>query len=65
MAAKAGMCCEHAERLDEFTVECDENIVELVAKEAEESIAWAGRYYKISCPHVGDAKIGRSWYDIH
>lgn len=50
---------------DEFTVECDEDIAELVAKEAEESIAWAGRFYKISCPHIGDAKIGKNWYEIH
>lgn len=50
---------------DEFTVECKEAISGIVAKTAEESIAWAGRYYKIPCPHIGQAKIGRNWYSIH
>ena len=32
---------------------------------AKDSIAVAGRYYKINCPHEGDVKIGRSWYETH
>lgn len=50
---------------DEFTVECDEAIAKIVAKAAEDSIAWAGNFYRIPCPHVGQAKIGRDWYEIH
>ncbi len=50
---------------DEFTCECKEEISKDVAKLAEEAIAWAGRFYKIPCPHVGQAKIGRDWYAIH
>jgi len=50
---------------DEFTIECREEIAERVAELAEYSIAWAGRHYKIACPHIGDAKIGKSWYAIH
>lgn len=50
---------------DEFTCECDEDIADIVAKEAEDAIAWAGNFYNISCPHVGDSKIGRNWYEIH
>lgn len=50
---------------DEFTVECREEIADEVAKLAEECIAWAGRFYKIPCPHIGQAKIGNNWYEIH
>lgn len=50
---------------DEFTVECKKEIADIVAREAENSIVWAGAYFKIPCPHVGDAKIGTNWYEIH
>lgn len=50
---------------DEFTVECKLGIEKAVAKFAEESIAWAGEFYKIPCPHLGQAKIGKNWHDIH
>ena len=50
---------------DEYTVECDEGISEIVAKESEDAIAWAGEYYKIACPHLGHAKKGKSWFSIH
>lgn len=50
---------------DEFTAEVREGIEKHAAKIAEEAIAWAGRFFNISCPHVGDAKIGRNWYEIH
>ena len=50
---------------DEFTVECDIEIAEEVKDLSEKAIAWAGRYYKIPCPHVGDGKIGKDWYAIH
>lgn len=65
MAAKAGMCCVHAEHMDEFTVECDEEIAEIVKETAELAIAKAGRFYKIKCPHIGDGKVGINWFDIH
>jgi DNA polymerase-1 len=50
---------------DEFTVECDEAIAEIVKDTSEKAIAWAGLFYKIECPHIGDGKIGKNWYDIH
>lgn len=50
---------------DEFNVECKKEIAEVVKNTAEEAIAWAGRFFKISCPHVGDGKIGDSWYSVH
>ena len=50
---------------DEYTIECKEEIAKEVAAIAKEAIAWAGRFYKIECPHLGDAKIGTDWYEIH
>ncbi len=50
---------------DEFTVECNEELAPIVASLSEESIAWAGRYFKIPCPHLGQAKTGKDWYEIH
>jgi hypothetical protein len=50
---------------DEYTIECKEEIAEDVKKISEDAITWAGEFYKISCPHVGQGKIGKNWYDIH
>ncbi|HET8689276.1 MAG TPA: DNA polymerase [Methanosarcina sp.] len=57
-----GTCCWYH---DEFTVECKEELASKVAEFAEYSIAWAGEFFKIPCPHIGQAAIGRNWYDIH
>lgn len=50
---------------DEYTFECDEEIAEEVKKITEEGIAWAGKFYGILCPHVGQGKIGKNWYEVH
>lgn len=50
---------------DEFTIECKEEIAEEVRKIAEQAIVWAGKFYGIKCPHVGDGKIGSDWFMIH
>ena len=50
---------------DEWQVECNPDIAERVADIGNEAIAWAGRYYKIACPHEGSSKIGRNWRDTH
>ena len=51
--------------MDEFTVECRPSIADVIAKEAEQSITWANKHFKINCVHVGHAKIGKNWYEIH
>lgn len=50
---------------DEFTVECKPDIAKHVGQLAEKSIEWAGKYYRIGCPHKGKAQIGRNWAEIH
>lgn len=51
--------------MDEYEIECDEGIKEDVKRIAENAIVWAGKHYKISCPHVGDGTIGKNWYEVH
>lgn len=50
---------------DEWQIECKQEISEHVAKLGNEAIAWAGRYYNIACPHEGESKIGKNWYETH
>lgn len=50
---------------DEFTIECDPDIADEVAKISADAIRWAGEYFKIKCPHKGDPAIGNSWYAVH
>jgi DNA polymerase-1 len=50
---------------DEFQVEAREEIAEDVARICSDAIAWAGKWLKIKCPHEGDIKIGRNWFETH
>lgn len=50
---------------DEYTIECDEDIAEDVKAISEQCIVDAAKFYNIVCPHIGDGKIGRNWWDIH
>lgn len=50
---------------DEFTIECKPDMAEEVKRISEEAISWAGNFFKIVCPHVGDGKIGKNWYEVH
>lgn len=50
---------------DEYTIECSPGIADEVKKISEECIVWAGKFFKIKCPHKGDGKKGESWYDVH
>jgi hypothetical protein len=50
---------------DEYTCECREEIAEDVRLVAEAAIKWAGDFYNIPCPHLGQGKVGKDWYEIH
>ena len=50
---------------DEYTIECDEDIAEDVKAISEQCIVDAAKFYNIACPHIGDGKIGKNWWDIH
>lgn len=57
-----GMVCFYH---DEFTIECKPEIAEDVKKISENAIVKAGEFFKIKCPHAGDGKIGKNWYEVH
>jgi hypothetical protein len=50
---------------DEWQFECRPEISEAAAKIGCEAITWAGRHLNIACPHEGDYKIGRNWFETH
>lgn len=50
---------------DEYNIECLESIAERVKTLSEEAIAWAGKFFNISCPHIGHGSIGKNWYEVH
>jgi len=50
---------------DEWEVECKVEIAEDVAKISNQCIVDAGVFYNITCPHLGDSKIGSTWYSVH
>jgi hypothetical protein len=50
---------------DEYSVECSPEIAEDVKLIMEQAIVEAGEYFKITCPHQGEGKIGKNWYDVH
>lgn len=50
---------------DEFQAEVHESIAQEFAKLAEECIVWAGKFYKIACPHKGESDVGRNWSETH
>ena len=50
---------------DEFQIECDEDIAEIVGKTAVESIRAAGDHFGFRCPLDGEFKIGNNWKECH
>lgn len=50
---------------DEIDVECREEIADDVRRITEFAIKEAGEFYKIPCPHRGEGKIGKNWYEVH
>ncbi|WP_266156760.1 DNA polymerase [Dyella silvatica] len=50
---------------DEFQIECDEDIAEIVGKTAVESIRAAGDHFGFRCPLDGEYKIGNNWKECH
>ena len=50
---------------DEYSIECREEIAEDVKRISEEAIAWAGEFFNISCPHLGQGAVGKNWYSVH
>jgi DNA polymerase I-like protein with 3'-5' exonuclease and polymerase domains len=51
---------------DEYTIECREELADDIKIMAEQAIVDAGKFFGLThCPQVGEAEVGRNWYDIH
>lgn len=50
---------------DEFEIECREELAEEIADIAKTSTTLAGEYFKLRIRIDGEAKVGRSWADVH
>lgn len=50
---------------DEWQVECDEEIAEIVGKTATDAIRKAGDHFGFRCPLDGEYKVGDNWKDCH
>lgn len=50
---------------DEFQIECDADIADIVGEFAAQSIRDAGEYFKFQCPLDGEYKVGKTWAETH
>ena len=50
---------------DEIQSEVRDDVLERFSELAERSIAYAGEYLEINCPHQGEADIGINWKETH
>lgn len=51
---------------DEYSIECNEELTDIIKPMAEQAIADAGKFFNLNhCPQIGDAEVGKNWYDIH
>jgi hypothetical protein len=50
---------------DEYSFECAPEVAEEVKKMAENSIAEAGRFFKLNVELAGEGKVGKSWQAVH
>ena len=50
---------------DEIEFECEEPIVEEVARMIEKAIAKAGEFLKLNVPLAGEGKVGNNWKETH
>jgi DNA polymerase I-like protein with 3'-5' exonuclease and polymerase domains len=50
---------------DEFQIECNKDVADVVGKAAVQSIREAGIAYNLRCPLDGEYKVGRNWRETH
>jgi len=51
---------------DEYQMEARSlDIAKQIGSIACEAIKWAGEFFKINCPHDGEAKLGHNWAETH
>jgi DNA polymerase I-like protein with 3'-5' exonuclease and polymerase domains len=50
---------------DEIEIACQPVHTESIKTQALKSFEEAGRFFNFRCPIEGDAKVGKTWYDVH
>lgn len=50
---------------DEIEIACSPKHTESIKTQALQSFTEAGEFFGFRCPIDGDAKVGRTWYDVH
>jgi DNA polymerase I-like protein with 3'-5' exonuclease and polymerase domains len=50
---------------DELEIEAPEGTEEVIKELALKSFQYAGKYLKLNVEIVGEAKIGKTWADVH
>ena len=50
---------------DEYSAEVRPEIQDEFRYLAEQAIVEAGKYFNIACPHQGESKVGKNWYEVH
>ena len=51
---------------DEYTIECREELADDIKIMAEQAIVDAGKFFGLDhCPQIGEAEVGKNWYEIH
>ena len=56
---------QHAMIHDEIEVSCPPAMVDTLTSVALESFPTAQQFFNFQCPIDGNAKIGRTWYEVH
>jgi hypothetical protein len=50
---------------DEIEIACQPVHTESIKTQALKAFEEAGRFFNFRCPIEGDAKVGKTWYDVH
>lgn len=50
---------------DEWQIECNIDVAEMIGKAAVAAITAAGEHFNFRCPLAGEYKIGRNWAETH
>lgn len=56
---------QHAMIHDEVELSCPQQNVELIKENILKSFVESGEHFNFLCPIEGDAKVGKTWFDVH
>ena len=56
---------QHAMIHDEIELSCPKQNIEIVKENILKSFIQSGEHFNFLCPIEGDAKVGKTWFDVH